>query len=95
MIATSNSQIDITTGRATLNSSLTLPADLTKIDVDIEPFWNEQSTELHSILWQPHKTESQDQPDESNFWKKTFSPNNSTQQHVFYSFTSSSSFHYN
>ncbi|MEN8215811.1 MAG: transposase [Pseudomonadota bacterium] len=38
--------------------SLTLPKDLTRIDEDIEPFWNSLSTAIHCILWQPHQRES-------------------------------------
>lgn len=37
--------------------SLTLPRDLTKIDEDIEPFWNSRSTAIHYTLWQPQKYE--------------------------------------
>ncbi|KHD08873.2 hypothetical protein PN36_18480 [Candidatus Thiomargarita nelsonii] len=37
--------------------SLTLDQDLTKIDVDIEPFWNSLSTAIHYTLWQPHQIE--------------------------------------
>jgi len=37
--------------------SLTLPQDLTKIDEDIEPFWNSLSTAIHYTLWQPHRIE--------------------------------------
>jgi putative transposase len=38
--------------------SLILPRDLTKIDEDIEPFWNSLSTAIHYTLWQPHQIES-------------------------------------
>jgi len=34
-----------------------LPRDLTKIDEDIEPFWNSLSTAIHYTLWQPHQIE--------------------------------------
>jgi hypothetical protein len=37
--------------------SLMLPADLTKIDEDIKPFWNSLSTAIHYTLWQPHQIE--------------------------------------
>ena len=72
--------------------SLTLPADLTKIDEDIKHFWNSLSTAIHYTLWQPHQTElpepdshssngsSNYQVGESNYWKNQIIPNNSTQQ---------------
>ncbi|RKZ77800.1 MAG: hypothetical protein DRR19_27410 [Candidatus Parabeggiatoa sp. nov. 1] len=70
--------------------SLTLLADFTKIDKDIKPFWNSLSTDIHNILWQPYQIESP-KPDlsvgdfnyvmeESSFWKKLITPNNSTRQ---------------
>ncbi len=65
---------------------LTLPQDLTKIDVDIGPFWNKLSREIHYILWQPHQIESPEvdlhlssglsnyQVGESSFWKNQIIP---------------------
>ncbi len=72
--------------------SLTLPADVTKIDADIKPFWNELSKEIHSILWQPHQIESPEQDSRSlngslnyqvgalSFWKRKILPINLTQK---------------
>jgi len=69
-------------------SSLMLPADLTKIDADIKPFWNSLSTAIHCTLWQPHQIESPElvlpllngssnyRVGESNFWKNQIIPNN-------------------
>jgi|GEM_PF-439027 len=67
---------------------LTLPRDLTKIDVDIGPFWNKLSREIHCILWQPHQIELPE-PDshslsgasnyrggKSSFWKNQIIPSN-------------------
>ncbi|OQY56939.1 MAG: hypothetical protein DRR08_04135 [Candidatus Parabeggiatoa sp. nov. 2] len=71
------------------DSSLISPQDLTKIDVDIKPFWNSLSTAIHCTLWQPHRIESPFPPShssngllnyqkgESNFWKSQIIPNNS------------------
>lgn len=76
-----------------VNLSLILPADLTKIDVGISEFWNEQSTVLHSMLWQPHQIESQGRDSSlldgslnyqvgvSSFWKSQILPINLTQKH--------------
>jgi len=69
---------------------LTLPRDLTKIDADIGPFWNQLSREIHYILWQPHQIESPEQDSlllngllnyqagELSFWKNQIIPNYST-----------------
>jgi hypothetical protein len=58
-----------------------LPRDLTRIDEDIEPFWNSLSMAIHYTLWQPLKYESPEaglplssglsnyRVGESNFWK--------------------------
>ena len=72
--------------------SLMLPADLTKIDEDIKPFWNSLSTAIHYTLWQPHQIDlpeadssllnglSNYQEEESNFWKKQIIQNSSILQ---------------
>ncbi len=72
--------------------SVILPPDLTKIDVDIEPFWNSLSTVIHCILWQPLKIElpaldfpslngsSNYQVVKSNFWRNPIIPNRSIRQ---------------
>jgi IS605 OrfB family transposase len=70
--------------------SLTLPRDLTKIDEDIEPFWNSLSMAIHYTLWQPHQIElpepgslslngsSNYRVGESNFWKNRIIPKRSS-----------------
>jgi len=90
------------TNTQTENDSLTLPADLTKIDEDIKPFWNKLSTAIHYTLWQPHQIESQEpdsrslngssnyQVGESNFWKSQIIPSNSTPKRLSLSLPASS-----
>lgn len=82
--------------------SLTLPADLTKIDVDIKPFWNWLSTAIHCTLWQPHQIESPVQDSNSlnglsnyrvdglSFWKKRIVPSNLIPKHLSLSLPASS-----
>ena len=81
---------------------LTLPPDLTKIDADIEPFWNSLSTAIHCTLWQPHQIELPEldshslsgslsyQAGESNFWKRQIIASNSTPKHLLLSLPASS-----
>jgi len=81
--------------------SLILPHDLTKIDVDIGPFWNKLSREIHCILWQPHQIELPE-PDshslngssnyrggKSSFWKNQIIPSNSTPKRLLLSLPAS------
>jgi putative transposase len=70
------------------SSSLTLPVLSTLNEKDCKPFWNQQCSELQSILWLPQKTASQDQDsnsssgllnyqvDESKFWMTRITPVN-------------------
>ncbi len=86
----------------TQDLSLTLPRDLTKIDEDIEPFWNSHSMAIHYSLWQPHQIELPEpgsfslngslnyRVDESNFWKNRIIPNNSIPKHLSLSLPASS-----
>jgi len=72
------------------NLSLILPPVLTKIDEVIKPFWNQLSTIIHNMLWQPHQIElpepafnllngsSNYRVSESSFWKNQIIPNNLT-----------------
>jgi len=81
--------------------SLMLPQDLTKIDEDIEPFWNSLSMEIHCILWQPHQIESHEpdshslngssnyQVGESSFWKSQIIPSHSTPKRLLLSLPAS------
>jgi IS605 OrfB family transposase len=57
-------------------TSKTLHQDLTKIDEEIKPFWNSLSTELHCILWQPHRIESPEPvlPSLNGIEDKVFAP---------------------
>ena len=82
--------------------SLTLPRDLTKIDEDLEPFWNGHSTAIHYTLWQPHQIElceaglllssglSNYRVGESSFWKNQILENNSRPKRLSLSLPASS-----